>query len=158
MASSIDLLLGVTLIIGVGVQSIYVPHTQGGCSMADKWQVDDNGMSLFTFLGDIRQVSAASICSEFFTIWVLGILVGSVSRIWNLGTPFLLTPAQAFISMRFLCKLCQVFTAKDQITAPLPPPVRLPSRNRRQLLCPPSHHPHQHPHYLRHAILSKVEN
>jgi hypothetical protein len=81
VAFVIDLCLGVTLIVGVGIQSIYVPRSRGGCSNAEQWQVDGNSTSLFTFVGDIRQESADSACHEFFTIWVLEIVSGLVSHV-----------------------------------------------------------------------------
>jgi hypothetical protein len=76
--SFIDFLIGMLLLLAVGLQSTYLPHTLSGCSDAFSLGLGapDNTTNLFRFVGQLDDDTPDDVCQSYMTTWIMGIVLG----------------------------------------------------------------------------------
>lgn len=90
--SLVDFLIGCLLLLGVGLQANYLPHTLAGCDIADQWGVEGQGnvTGLFRWVASLDEDAPYDACQGYMTTWVMGIVLGYAatqsSRLVNLLT------------------------------------------------------------------------
>jgi hypothetical protein len=76
--SCVDFLIGALLLLAVGLQSTYLPHTLSGCSNAASLgsAAPGNTTNLFRFVGELDDDTPEDICQSYMTTWIMGIVLG----------------------------------------------------------------------------------
>lgn len=83
LASGIEFILGLLLLVGVGLQSSYLPHDVAVC---DVYAEDDYSYgftssgtidnALIFAVADLSNQDPSESCDSFMTVWILGIMLG----------------------------------------------------------------------------------
>jgi hypothetical protein len=78
--SFVEFLIGCFLLLGVGLQSNYLPHTLAGCDIADQWGVEGQGnvTGLFRWVSTLDEDAPYDACQGYMTTWVMAIVLGCV--------------------------------------------------------------------------------
>ena len=76
--SCVDFLIGTLLLLAVGLQSTYLPHTLSGCNDASELGLaaSVNTTNLFRFVGQLDNDTPGDICQSYMTTWIMGIMLG----------------------------------------------------------------------------------
>lgn len=74
--SCVEFIIGGLLLLAVGLQSTYLPHTLSGCNGAYSWGVQGNTTNLFRFVGQLDQNAPQDVCKSYMTTWIMGIVLG----------------------------------------------------------------------------------
>lgn len=76
--SCVDFLIGTLLLLGVGLQSTYLPHTLSGCNDASDLGLaaPGNTTNLFRFVGQLDNDTPQDECQAYMTTWIMGIVLG----------------------------------------------------------------------------------
>lgn len=74
----VDFLIGTFLLLAVGLQSTYLPHTLNGCNDASELGLaaPSNTTNLFRFVGQLDNDTPGDICQGYMTTWIMGIVLG----------------------------------------------------------------------------------
>jgi hypothetical protein len=76
--SCVEFLIGALLLLAVGLQSTYLPHTLSGCSDAFDLGLaaPGNTTNLFRFVGQLDNETPQDECQGFMAAWIMGIVLG----------------------------------------------------------------------------------
>jgi hypothetical protein len=74
----VDFLIGSFLLLAVGLQSTYLPHTLSGCDDATSLGLTapGNTTNLFRFVGQLDDDTPEDVCQSYMTTWIMGIVLG----------------------------------------------------------------------------------
>jgi hypothetical protein len=81
----IDLILVAALIVGVVMQSQFLPHGYGPCGDVSNWNNGTDGRNFFLvastidWYGENKRASPGDICHSFVLTWILAIVIMCVS-------------------------------------------------------------------------------
>jgi hypothetical protein len=83
LASGVDFILGLLLLIGVGLQSSYLPHDVAVCDVYAEYSdyygftsFDNVDNALISAVANLNKEDVTDSCDLFTTVWILGIILG----------------------------------------------------------------------------------